>query len=78
MCVTLPHRQVIRLPQMHEMQTIVTDVCGVCQSVCLAARLHCVGSFGAAFAKLLWPVVKFASVKGSCTTIILNATVMNI
>jgi len=35
---------------MHEMQTIVTDVCSICQSVCLSrmhrmtpARLHCVG-----------------------------------
>jgi len=49
---------------MHEMQTIVTDVRGVCQSVHLSrmhkmtpAQLHCVGSFGAAFAKVLWLLV---------------------
>jgi len=49
---------------MHEMQTIVTDVRGVCLSVCLyvtrlnsVARAVCVGSFDAAFAKLLWPLV---------------------
>jgi len=40
---------------MHEMQTIVTGVRGVClymsMSVCHA------GSFGAAFAKSLWPLV---------------------
>jgi len=63
---------------MHEMQTIVTDVCGVCLSVRLSVSLsvslsvlnatndphsevdlhtwlHCAGSFGIAFAKLLWP-----------------------
>jgi len=42
---------------MHEMQTIVTDVCGVCRSVTRfksAARAVCGGSFGAAFDKLLW------------------------
>jgi len=33
---------------MHEMQTIVTN---------LAAHPVCVSSFGAAFAKLLWPLV---------------------
>jgi len=53
----------IRLHRMHEMLTIVTDVRGVCQSVCqfvlrlksaaartvYAARRVCAGSFGAAF-----------------------------
>jgi len=53
---------------MHEMQTIVNDVRGVCLSVRLsvslfvtplnsAARAVCAGSFGAAFAKSLWPLV---------------------
>jgi len=54
---------------MHEMQTIVTDVCGVCLSVCLSRgsnrrrrvqctlRAVCAGSFGAAFAKCLWLLV---------------------
>jgi len=42
---------------MHEMQTIVTDVCGVCQSV-RQSVCH-VGSFCAAFAKSLWPIVIF-------------------
>jgi len=54
---------------MHEMLTIVTDVRGVCLSVCLSSDLNrrrrvqctpravCVGSFGAAFAKHLWPLV---------------------
>jgi len=48
---------------MRDMQTIVTDVCGVCPSVCLSHGLsqrclQCVqGSFGAVFAKLLWPLV---------------------
>jgi len=35
---------VYRLHQMHEMQTIVTDVRSVCPSVCLSrSRLHCAG-----------------------------------
>jgi len=42
---------------MHEMQTILTDVCGVCLSVTglksAPARAVCAGSFGAAFVKLL-------------------------
>jgi len=58
---------------MHEMLTIVTDVRGVCLSVCpsvrqsvcqfvtrlnsAAMRAVCEGSFGAAFAELLWPFV---------------------
>jgi len=50
---------------MHEMQTTVSDDRGVCLSVCLshsvqpfeAARAVCTGSFGAAFAKLLWLLV---------------------
>jgi len=49
---------------MHEMQTIVTDVCGLSLSVCLSVtRLNsvvhavCAGSFDAASAKLLWPLV---------------------
>jgi len=35
---------ICRLHRMHEMLTIVTDVRGVCQSVCLSrgsTRLHC-------------------------------------
>jgi len=53
---------IIGLHRMHELQTIsfVTDVSGVCPSVCLShgsTRLHCAGSFGAAFAKSLWPLV---------------------
>jgi len=51
------------------MQVIVTDMCSVSLSVCLSRMhlmtplrlvenwLHCVGSFGAAFAKLLWPLI---------------------
>jgi len=39
---------------MHEMQTIVTDVHDVCQSV-----HHVAGSFSAAFAKSLWPLALF-------------------
>jgi len=39
---------------MHEMQTIVTDVCGVCLSVCYAAEFggacSVCGVIGAAFA----------------------------
>jgi len=49
---------------MHEMQTIVTDVCNVCLSVYLsvmqlnsAVHAVCAGSLSAAFAKLLWPLV---------------------
>jgi len=44
---------------MHEMQTIDTDVRGVCQAVCHAAQLSLTmwGSFGAAFAKSLLPLV---------------------
>jgi len=56
---------VFRLHRMHEMQTIVTDVRGVCQSVrpsvclsvCYSARAVCAVLFGAAFAKLLWRLV---------------------
>jgi len=51
---------------MHEMQTIVTDVHGVCLSVChMGAQLGFTvwGSFGAAYAKSLWPdVVLFTDV----------------
>jgi len=54
---------------MHEMQTIVTSDRSVCLSVCLsvtqlnlAAHAMHVGSFEAAFAKLLWPFVHFAAV----------------
>jgi len=52
---------------MHEMLTILTDV-SQCLSVCLSHGLNrwhmqctpsavCVGSFGAAFTKFLWPLV---------------------
>jgi len=44
---------------MHEMQPIITDVCGVRQSVCHECRVH--GSFGAALAKFLWPRVFLCS-----------------
>jgi len=37
---------------MHEMQTIVTDVCGVRLSVCSEG-----GGFNAAFTKVIWPLV---------------------
>jgi len=51
--------RIFRLHRMHEIQTIVTDVRGVCQSVCHATQLGFTvrGSSGAAFAKLLWPLV---------------------
>jgi len=40
---------------MHKMQTVVTDVrVSVSPFVC---RVQCVRSFGAAFTKLLWPLV---------------------
>jgi len=65
----------IRLHRMPEMQAIVTDVCGVCPFVCLSRMhqmtphgeadlrlLHCAGSFGAAFAKLLWPLTMLEDV----------------
>jgi len=42
---------------MHEMLTIVTGVCGVSPSVCLSHGFTVWGSFGAAFAKSLWPLV---------------------
>jgi len=53
---------IFRLHRMHEMQTIVTDVCGVCSSAWLSRRFNLLDfavrrSFGAAFAKLLWPLV---------------------
>jgi len=58
---------VFGMHRMHEMLTILTDVRGVCKSVCLSRGLHvnwqrrvqwtpravCTGSFGAAFVKLL-------------------------
>jgi len=40
-----------RLRRMREMQSIVTDVFGVCQFVCHMEL------FGAVFAKSLWPLV---------------------
>jgi len=58
---------------MHEMQTIVTDVRGVCPSVCLSRgstrrRMQSVrGAFAAAFAKLLWHLVSF--------TILISSTI---
>jgi len=45
--------EIIRLHQMHEVRTIVTSECGVCPSACQSV-CH-MGSFGAAFAKSLWP-----------------------
>jgi len=78
---------VFRLHRMHETQTIVIDVRGVCLSVSLSVcltdtRLNSVaravraGSFGAAFAKLLWPLVWFQPVAVfpvfvTCDTLIL-------
>jgi len=45
------------------MQTIVTDVCGVCQfvrqSVCLSRGFTVRELFGAAFSKSLWPLVLY-------------------
>jgi len=43
------------------MQTIVTDDPGICLSACQSVCLSVchAGSFGAAFAKLLWPFVYF-------------------
>jgi len=35
---------IIRLHRMHEMQSVLTDVCGVCLSICQSrgsTRLHC-------------------------------------
>jgi len=54
------------------MQTIVTDVRGVCHSVCpfvslSVMRLNCVWCIHAAFAKLLWPLVCFFICKSSLT-----------
>jgi len=58
-----------RLHRMYEMLTILTDIRGVCLSVCLSRGLHwqqrvqctpravCAVSFGAAFDKCLWPLV---------------------
>jgi len=52
---TLNLCSLVRLHRVHEMQTIVTDVCGVSLSVShavnLTARAVCAGSFDAAFAK---------------------------
>jgi len=50
---------IFRLRRMHEMQTIVTDVCCVCLSVCHVAQLGFTvqGSFGTAFAKSLLSLV---------------------
>jgi len=44
---------------MHEMQTVVTDVRGVSVRplICLLLGFTVQGSFGAAFAKALWPLV---------------------
>jgi len=65
---------IFRLRRMHEMLTVLTDVCGVkCLSVRLSwglcrwrrmqCMLHavCMGSLGAAFAKCLWPFVYFTA-----------------
>jgi len=43
---------------MHEMQTIVTDVCDVCLS-CSLSQQHVQESFSAAFAKLLCSLVYY-------------------
>jgi len=58
---------------MHQMPTIVTDVRCVRLSVCLSITLHnseaaraaCAGSFGAAFAKLLRPLVSSVVIAGN-------------
>jgi len=58
------HGSIFRLHRMHEILTIVTNVCCVCQSVCLSRglnrrrRMHCTpravcaGSYSAAFVTL--------------------------
>jgi len=62
---------------MHEMQTIVSDVCSVCLSVCLSVSTRLIsgftarGSFGAAFAKSLWPLVLLCI---ECATCIMRPT----
>jgi len=51
---------VFRLHRMHEMQTIVTDVCFVCLSITQlnsAMSVECAGSYSAAFAKSIWPLI---------------------
>jgi len=49
---------------MHEMQTVVTDDCGVCPYVYwsvtqlnVAVHAVCVWSFGVTYVKLLWPLI---------------------
>jgi len=67
-CLGFSHNLVIfRLHRMHEMLTIVADVCS---AVCLSCGLNqrrrvqctpcavCTGSFSAAFAKCFWPLVR--------------------
>jgi len=68
-CLVGCHFDITGLHQMREMHTIVTDVRGVCLSICLSCSLNwqwhvqctqramCVGLFSAAFAKCLWPLV---------------------
>jgi len=41
---------------MHNLQTIVIDVRGVCLSVCLSRGFTVRGSLGAAFVKSFWPL----------------------
>jgi len=69
LCVFIEHSGVFGLHCMHEMLSIFTNVRGVCLSVCLSCSLNrrqrvqcmpravCAGSFDAAFAKCLWPLV---------------------
>jgi len=52
---------------MHEMQTIVTDLRGVCPSVCQSV-CHAM-SFDAAFAKLLWPRCYFRLTLFVCASV---------
>jgi len=67
---------------MHEMLTILVDVRGVCQSVCLSRglnrrrRVQCMrrGRLVAAFDKLLWPFVRVSLCLSVCRSVCLFVT----
>jgi len=47
---------------MHEMQTIVTDVCSVCLSVCVScgsSRLHCAGVVRCSFCQITLVFIEY-------------------
>jgi len=68
----ISHSWLGRIEIVRLIQTIVTDYRGVCLSVCLSCGFTVRGSFGAAFAKSLWPLVVISTNTCCCGVVSSN------